>query len=148
MKKLVFLFLFFVPLSSYGFDYHGIKSGMSSEEVKNLTGCEYNSSCSWEEVGEDNIFNTTMGINPPDLFSVDFSYTSDSKLWRIQLSFRERSGASGVAQIRALSELYPDAEPQKQNQKLCEDSRLFHPKKKIPTHRDEQLQEVNQAQKQ
>jgi hypothetical protein len=30
-------------------------------------------------------------------------------LWRIQLNFLKRSDAGGVAQVRALTELYPDA---------------------------------------
>jgi len=98
--------------NTYAFEYHGIKSGTSSEEVKNLTGCERNYYCSLEEVGEGKVFNSSLGINPPDLWSVSFSYTSEAKLWRIALSFREQSGAAGVAQVRALTELYKDSELQ------------------------------------
>ena len=47
-----------------------------------------------------------MGINPPNLFVVDFSYTTDNKLWRIALNFRERSLADAVAQQKALREIY------------------------------------------
>ena len=102
MKKIILPILLLTSFYSFAFDYHGIKSGMSPEEVKSLTGGK----SGWGDVGEDKIFNTTMGINPPDLFTVDFSYTADKKLWRITLNFKERSFASGVAQKKALRELY------------------------------------------
>ena len=106
MKKIIVPILLLTSFYSFAFDYHGIKSGMSREEVKALTGCEYSSSCSFREVGADRIFNTTLGINPPSLWSVSFAYTSDDKLWRITLKFREASFARGVAQRKALEELY------------------------------------------
>ena len=40
------------------------------------------------------------------MFTVDFSYTSDDKLWRIALNFKKQSGARSIAQTRALNELY------------------------------------------
>jgi len=106
MKKIIVPILLLTSFYSFAFDYHGIKSGMGAEEVKALTGCQYSSSCSYEEVGADKIFNTTLGINPPSLWSVSFAYTSDDKLWRISLNFREASFARGVAQQKALNKLY------------------------------------------
>lgn len=104
--------LFWTSLSFAGgaFTYHGISSGMTSDEVNAITGCtEYCSSLDMEEVGE--FFSGKE--QPPGLMGMAFSYTSKetgSKLWRIQLDFREASGPIGGAQLRALNELYPDAE--------------------------------------
>jgi carotenoid cleavage dioxygenase-like enzyme len=106
MKKILLPILLLASFYSFGFDYHGIKSGMSGDEVKALTGCEYKSSCSDDEVGEDKIFNKSLGINPPNLWSAAFAYTTDGKLWRITLNFREASFARGVAQQKALDQLY------------------------------------------
>ena len=108
MKSLTFLFLFFISFSAFAFDYHGIKSGMSKTEVKKLTKCKEFETCLWQEterffkLGEDN--------HPPSLWDMQFSYTSDNRLWRILLRFEEDSGTRGAAQLRALKELYPDAE--------------------------------------
>mgnify|MGYP001397894431 CR=1 FL=1 len=106
MKKIILPILLLTSFYSFAFDYHGIKSGMSGDEVKALTGCEYTSSCSSDEVGEDKIFNKSLGINPPNLRSAAFAYTTDGKLWRITLNFRESSFARGVAQKKALELLY------------------------------------------
>lgn len=106
MKKIILPILLLTSFYSFAFDYHGIKSEMSKEEVKALTGCQSFSSCTYEEVGSDKIFNTTLGINPPSLWNVSFAFTSDDELWRITLNFREASFARGVAQRKALDELY------------------------------------------
>ena len=107
MKKLTFIFLFFISFSAFAFDYHGLKSGMTDNQIKSLTKCKYSSSCSSDDLdrffgGEEN--------TPPALSEMRFTYTSDNKLWRIVLSFYERRGPAGVAQLRALNELYPDLE--------------------------------------
>jgi hypothetical protein len=102
MKKIILPILLLTSFYSFAFDYHGIKSGMSKEEVNALTGGK----SAWGDVGEGKVFNTTMGINPPNLFTVDFSYTTDDKLWRITLNFRERSFSAAVAQQKALREIY------------------------------------------
>ena len=93
--------------SDTSFDYHGIKSGMSKEEVNGIVGCA--DRCwvlDYKEVeaffGEEN--------RPPRLWQMGFKYTSDNKLWRIQLNFLKASDSYGVAQTRILTELYPDAE--------------------------------------
>jgi hypothetical protein len=92
------------------FNYHGVKSGMSKSEVDGLTGCtEY---CSSIDYKETRAFLGGEGNHPPDIWGMGFKYTSDDKLWRIQLQFIERGGPQGVAQLRAITELYPDAEPQ------------------------------------
>jgi len=92
------------------FNYHGIKSGMSQAEVDALTGCtKY---CSSIDYTEARAFLGGEGNHPPDIFGMGFKYTSDDKLWKIQLQFMERDGPQGVAQLRAVTELYTDAEPQ------------------------------------
>jgi len=106
MKKIILPILLLTSFYSFAFDYHGIKSGMSKEEVQALTGCQSYLNCSYEDIGEDKIFNTTLGINPPSLWDVSFAFTSDDELWRITLNFREESFARGVAQQKALDELY------------------------------------------
>jgi len=102
MHKIFLLTLLTLSFNTFAFEWHGIKSGMSKEEVDAITGGK----SGWQDVGEGEIFNTTMGINPPNLFTVDFSYTSDDKLWRISLNFEKQSGARSIAQTRALNELY------------------------------------------
>ena len=109
-KYFLGLFLLSASLQAFAFDYHGIKSGMAANEVNSQIGCtEYCSSIDYRQIetffGEEN--------RPPALWTMSFSYTSDDKLWRIQLSFIERSGTGGVAQQRILAELYPDADLQK-----------------------------------
>lgn len=44
------------------------------------------------------------------LRQISFSYTSDGKLWGIQLDFLEDSGTRKIAQQRVLTKLYPDVE--------------------------------------
>lgn len=118
MKKALMVMMILASCNIYAFDYHGIKSGMSKAEVNSLTLCSESYACTWEEVGVGKVFNSSLGINPPSLWSVSFSYTSEGALWRIALSFREGTGANGVAQLRALTELYPDAELQSGSEKL------------------------------
>ena len=114
---IVLSFIFSSMAHSGGaFNYHGIKSGMSSAEVDALTGCtKYCSSLDYEATrallgGEGN--------HPPHIWGMGFEYTSDDKLWRIQLTFLERSGATGIAQLRAVTELYPDAETQSRSKSI------------------------------
>ena len=107
MKRLTFLFLFFISFSTFAFDYHGIKSGMKVQQVKSFVKCEKFDTCSWQETKK--FFGGSNKL-PPSLFDMNFSYTSDRKLWRILLRFEEDSGTRGAAQLRALTELYPDAE--------------------------------------
>jgi len=102
MKKIIIPILLLASFYSFAFDYHGIKSGMMKVEVDSLTGGE----SGFTKVGKGKVFNTTMGINPPNLFTVDFSYTADDKLWRIALNFKKASFAAQVAQQKALREIY------------------------------------------
>jgi len=108
MKRLIFLFLFFISFSSFAFEYHGIKSGMSKGEVRSFTECETFEYCYPKET--KSFFNYYELSLPPSLFNMRFSYTSDNKLWSISLTFEEVNGTRGAAQLRALTELYPDAE--------------------------------------
>ena len=41
-----------------------------------------------------------------------FTFTSESKLWRIQMDYMKSSGSRGVAQTRILTELFPEVELQ------------------------------------
>jgi len=102
MKKIILPILLLISFYSFAFDYHGIKSGMSKEEVDSLT----EGRSGWKDIDTGKVFFPKMGINPPNLFVVDFSYTTDNKLWRIALNFRERSLADAVAQQKALREIY------------------------------------------
>jgi hypothetical protein len=110
MKYAIFiigLLTSFSALSESSFEYHGIKSGMSREAVNGLVGCtERCYSLDYKGVeaflGEE---------GPPRLWQIGFRYTSDNKLWKLQLNFLEvSSGPAAVAQRRALTELYPDVE--------------------------------------
>lgn len=109
MKYAIFvigLLISISALSDSSFEYHGIKSGMSSEAVNGLVGCT--ESCYALDYKEVEAF---LGERPPRLWGMGFSYTSDDKLWKIQLNFLDAgSGPQAVAQRRALNELYPDAE--------------------------------------
>lgn len=116
MKYLILMIsLFWINLSFAGgaFTYHGLSSGMTSDEVNAVTGCtsEYCSSLDSDELEK---FFSEKEL-PPGLRGLGFSYTSSEtgeKLWRIQLEFRKHSGPPGAAQLRAMNELYPDAEIQ------------------------------------
>ena len=117
MKYAIFiigLLTSFSALSESSFEYHGIKSGMSREAVNGLVGCtERCYALDYEEV------EAFLGERPPRLWGMGFSYTSDNKLWKIQLNFLEvGSGPAAVAQRRALTELYPDAELDTLTEKL------------------------------
>ena len=119
MRALLFVFAFIISQSSHAgdaFTYHGISSGMTETEVNALTGCiEYCGALDYEESRE---FLGGDEKHPPGIWGMAFSYTSDGKLWRIQLSFIERGGPSGVAQRRVLTELYSDAELQKSTDRI------------------------------
>ena len=111
--KLLILIIFFTlsPLALAGnsFDYHGIKSGMTEDEVNKIIGCT--EKCTTME--DDELKNFFGESKPPLLSGIVFAYTSDKKLWRIQLKFMSAklgSNAAHAAQTRALEELYPDAE--------------------------------------
>jgi|AACY02.6.fsa_nt_gi hypothetical protein len=123
MKHILILVLtvFMVThVEASSFDYHGISSGMTSEEVQSLLPCGGSCDLLLDDAdkaaghtffgGEDKV--------PPALAGISFDYTSEGGLWRISLKFMERGGASGVAQTRILTELYPDAELQKKSEKL------------------------------
>ena len=135
MKQLITLFLIFFTTSlSAAFEYHGFKSGMSKEEVDEILGQD-SSSCDY--TCRKDYFAKLGRSDPPALWKFSFKFTSDNKLWRIQLDFLDLgSGPSSVAQTRALEKLYPDAELQRRTEKgqyidydyvtaLLIDSRLF-----------------------
>ena len=110
MKKLTFIFLFFISFSSFAFDYHGIKSGMHWDEVKALVKCggEYSTDCRPGYYEHSDFFGGSKN-SPPGLESISFRYTTDEKLWGITLVFGKYLGASGAAQLKALTELYKNS---------------------------------------
>lgn len=118
--------LFWTSLSFAGgaFTYHGISSGMTSDEVDAITGCE--EECWSLDDDEIEKWFSANGNVPPGLEGMGFKYTSGKtggKLWRIELNFRESfSGATAkAAQLRVLNELYPDADIQSDRVELFSD---------------------------
>ena len=114
MKKIILPILLLVSFNSFAFEWHGFKSGMTSDEVKELTSAKYASSCDWQ--CRKAYFEKRGTDAPPGLWQMSFSFTSESKLWRIQMNYLESGGPSGVAQTRILQELFPDVELQKQSE--------------------------------
>ena len=114
MKKIILPILLLVSFNSFAFEWHGFKSGMTQDEVKELTSTEYASSCDWQ--CRKAYFEKRGVDSPPGLWQMGFSYTSESKLWRIQMDYFESSGPRGVAQTRILQELFPDAELQNRSE--------------------------------
>ncbi len=121
MKRFLAIPVFlFISIQAQAFEYHGISSGMTSEEVQSLIPCGGSCDLLLDDAdkaaghkffgGEDKV--------PPALAGMSFDYTSEGGLWRISLKFLERSGAQGVVQTRILTELYPDAELQKKSEKF------------------------------
>jgi len=111
VKKIIIALLLLMAVTNVqAFDYHGIKSGMSRSQVDALVDCkEY---CSgWDYKQLETFFGKDK--EPPALWEMYFSYTSDDKLWKIHLKFLDSGGPYGAAQTRILSELYDDAELQK-----------------------------------
>lgn len=115
MKKLILgVLLGLLSVSVSAFDYHGIKSGMTKEEVQTLLKCNYTSSC---ELGDDDdpedklVLDAFFGdIKPTGLEKIEFEYTKDQQLWRIILKFEKPMYgiARGVGFKTALAEKYPD----------------------------------------
>ena len=109
MKTIVLLISLIFSLNSFAFEWHGFKSGMTTDEVKELTGAKYASSCDWQCT--DAYFKKGE-TQPPRLWQMGFTFTSESKLWRIQMDYMKSSGSRGVAQTRILTELFPEVELQ------------------------------------
>ena len=109
MKKLTFIFLFFISFSAFAFDYHGIKSGMHWDEVKALTKCggDYSNDCKTYSYVVD--FFGGIGNEPPHLVKIFFDHTSDERLWKITLVFEKSGGTKAAAHLIALRELYKDS---------------------------------------
>ena len=114
MKKIILPILLLVSFNSFAFEWHGFKSGMTTVEVKELTSSEYASSCDWQ--CRKAYFEKRGADAPPGLWQMSFSFTSESKLWRIQMDYLKSSGPHGVAQTRILKELFPDVELQNKSE--------------------------------
>ena len=111
-----YFFVIILCITSFtlnAFEYHGLKSGMSKEEVQSILKCKYSSSCSFgDDDSEDNIaLDAFFGeIKPYQLKEISFAYTNDNKLWRIILKFEKPMfGIARPAGFKtALEEKYPD----------------------------------------
>lgn len=115
MKRVfITILLGLFSISAYSFDYHGIKSGMTKDEVQAILKCEY-SSCTFgdDDDPEDNaVLDKFFGeTKPANLKRIEFAYTHDHKLWRIRLKFETyKIGiALPVGFKMALEEKYTDA---------------------------------------
>jgi hypothetical protein len=114
MKKIILPILLLVSFNSFAFEWHGFKSGMTVDEVKELTSAKYASSCDWQ--CKKAYFEKRGTDSPPSLWDMSFNFTSEAKLWRIQMNYIEAGGAHAVAQTRILQELFPDVELQKRSE--------------------------------
>ena len=123
MKKIILPILLLVSFNSFAFEWHGFKSGMTADEVKELTFAEYASSCDWQ--CRQAYFKKRGTASPPRLWQMGFSFTSESKLWRIQMDYLESSGTYGVAQTKSLKELFPDVELQNRSESTTYGSRDY-----------------------
>jgi hypothetical protein len=114
MKKTLTLILLLTSFNSFAFDYHGIQSGMTKDEVKALLECADNECVVGDEDSPadnpalDLFFEETK---PANLKKLEFAYTQDEKLWRIRLHFQQyKFGIAMPAGFKlALEEKYPDA---------------------------------------
>tara|TARA_B100000963_G_scaffold360948_1_gene394012 strand:+ start:1156 stop:1596 length:441 start_codon:yes stop_codon:yes gene_type:complete len=121
-----------MSLTLNAFEYHGLKSGMSKEEVQSILKCEYSSSCSFgdDDDPEDNIaLDAFFGeIKPYQLKKISFAYTNDNKLWRIILKFEKPMfGIALPAGFKtALEEKYPDASLEEETDRSGYFTRTFY----------------------
>tara|TARA_B100001093_G_scaffold6443_1_gene6495 strand:- start:1501 stop:1950 length:450 start_codon:yes stop_codon:yes gene_type:complete len=114
MNKIILPTLLLVSLNSFAFEWHGFKSGMTEDEVQKLTSAKYASACDWQ--CRKAYFEKRGTASPPRLWQMGFSFTSESKLWRIQMDYLEGSGTYGEAQTKILEELFPDVELQNRSE--------------------------------
>lgn len=93
MKKMVlFLCLFtFLPVQVFAFDFYGIKSGMTKEDVSSLFRTDDLTSLEGDDLEKyPKLANT-------EYWDISFSFTSDNKLWKIIA--RVRQGYSTLRKI-------------------------------------------------
>ena len=102
MKKILFLFLLLPSFSVFSWEYHGLKSGMTKEEMMQIPGMA-------NKKGTKISFDQTKFFSegkPPGFYRIFFDYTSEGELWRLDIYFREESGVIEKAvQKRILTEL-------------------------------------------
>ena len=110
MKTIILLISLIFSLNLFAFEWHGFTSGMTSDEVKELTGAKYATSCDYQ--CRKAYFEKRGTTEPPMLWQIGFSFTSESKLWRIQMDYLKSNGTYEVAHTRILKELFPDVELQ------------------------------------
>ncbi len=116
MKRIfITILLSIFSTSAYSFDYHGIESGMTKDEVQAILKCEYSSACTFgdDDDAKDNaVLDKFFGEKKPtNLKKIEFEYTRNQVLWRIRLKF-ETFGfgiAMPAAFKMALQEKYTDA---------------------------------------
>ena len=115
MKKLIISILFgLFSVSASAFDYHGIKSGMTKDEMQAILKCE-SETCKFgdDDDPKDNpALDVFFGeIKPHGLKQIEFAYTHDNKLWRIRLKFEQYKFGIAMPVVfkSALEKKYPDA---------------------------------------
>ena len=100
MKKILFLFLLLPSFSVFSWEYHGLKSGMTKEEMMQIPGMA-------NKKGTKISFDQTKFFSegkPPGFYRIFFDYTSEGELWRLDIYFRERECV--VRSKRLLDELF------------------------------------------
>tara|TARA_B110000008_G_C16839232_1_gene511946 strand:- start:568 stop:1020 length:453 start_codon:yes stop_codon:yes gene_type:complete len=102
MKSIFLLSLLFSPFYTFSWEYHGIKSGMTKEQLIEIPGMA-NKKKTGIQFDEKTFFPEGK---PPGFYNIFFQYTSEGKLWRLDIYFRESSGIiSSAVQKKILEEL-------------------------------------------
>ena len=101
MKKILLIILILGVSPLWGFEFYGVKSGMSKAEVTAIAGGD------GKALDEDASKVWLPSINP---WSVEFLYTADDKLWRMSLhvpNYGEAFGSilQGIALNNVLEEV-------------------------------------------
>ena len=102
MKKIILPILLLVSVNAFSWEYHGLKSGMTKEEMMQVPGMA-NKKGTKISFSKKNFFPEG---SPPRFYEIFFDYTSEGKLWRLDIYFREETGVIAKAvQKRVLREL-------------------------------------------
>ena len=102
--------------SAMAFEYHEIKSGMTFEEVTEITGCKKDCGSKRSthpvQIITHHDFKPLFGEEenvPHYLSRIALQFTSDYKLFHLELRFwKAAEGPEAAAQKKVLNELYPD----------------------------------------
>jgi hypothetical protein len=106
MKKniLVFNLLFLFSFSAYAFEFKGVQSGMSPEEVSAVIGSEVTKSTT--------IYDDKAKIWLPKITPIKagFRFTNDNKLWRIVITDYKGSFADAAGKKNILEKICSDVD--------------------------------------